>query len=427
MSSYAKIRLSSRSNGSHVGNAVLVKDDSNQFVIIGSDTLSFFSGYVGARRMTHGGLTFESASVSLTSRTLRQGDRFDSFETALVRERTMNDSLLAGFRVELVGGAIQEMPVFTTVNFDDLFAEEAREAFVSSGILIKQAYTQNETYSGMGSYHANRNAHRALNTPIRADKPWRIGVELEVYARTQDFFNTITRARTNWFMCERDSSLTEASGLGIELKTIPLRACDAKSVDFWAEPMDKLGKLARSKGCPSTGLHVHISKEILGTTEQERQTNLNKLCTFYTYYVEDDPAAHAKNVTICGRQRGYGTGSLDATKTTLSEFSKKIGLNKVGESEAAFTEMAETVKAGYQGQRWDINVGNWNSIGTIEFRKADGRISKTRLAAVCTWWEQMCLYTKETHPKDFSFDRFFEKVCREYPAVAYFFQQDEEQ
>ena len=254
-------------------------------------------------------------------------------------------------------------------------------------------------------------------------------MELELYARTRDAYNKITGVESNWFQCERDGSLSESidgvSGLGIEMKTIPLKACDAKSVDFWAAPMAKLAQLAKSKNNHSTGLHVHIGKEILGNSDVQRQKTLDKLTWFYYYLIEDVPENHAKNVKICGRERGYST-SPDAGKTELADFAKSIGFDAVQKAPEAFNKMAKTVKDKVSGLRDDINLAHLNDYGTIEFRKGKGAIGKTRLAAIVTWWEQMCLYCRDTDPANLSFSNFFEKVTRENPAVAYFFNTDEE-
>ncbi len=293
----------------------------------------------------------------------------------------------------------------------------------ATSVAILEGYTRTEIYTGFSAYHHNQRVHR-FNTPIVPDKPWRIGVELEVYARSREAYNTITSARSNWFQCESDSSLSQAS-FPIELKTIPLRACDAKSVEFWEAPMRSLATLAKSKGYTSTGLHIHIGKEILGDTESERQETLNKLCWFYVYRIENVPDAHAKNVIIAGRERGYA-GSLEDNKTALADFAEMVGFKAVAASKPAFDKMASEVKVKTQGQRWDINLGPYNSYGTIEFRKGDGRISKTRLAALVTWWEQMTLYCRNTRQDQLDFDEFFTNVCAEYPAVQYFFTQDEE-
>ena len=426
MITYIKARAYNKTNGEFKGNFLIVKQEreSHADFFAVARTADITLGDLNLSAFTLGSEASFSASEGVNSVAIASHVHpVNSFSTTVIACRRDRNSVLFPYRISLSDEVFTLNEVFTSVDLDDVFLAEQRQTFQSSGVLIKPGYTQNEVYTGFGSYHSNQRRH-TFNTPIEADKPWRIGIELEVYARTQAAYDRITSARTNWFQCEADGSLNQHSW-PIELKTIPLKACDAKSVDFWAEPMRKLGELAVSKGFTSTGLHVHISKEILGSTEQERQNNLNKLCTFYTYYVEDDPAAHAKNVTICGRQQGYA-GSIAGTKSELGEFAKKIGINKVAESADAFKQMADSIKAGYSNQRWDINLGNWNSYGTVEFRKADGRISKTRLAAVVTWWEQMCLYCKETHPKDFSFDAFFGKVCREYPAVAFFFNQDDE-
>ena len=290
-------------------------------------------------------------------------------------------------------------------------------------VAMLEGYTRTDIYSGFSGYHHNQRNHR-FNTPIVADKPWRIGIELEVYARSQAAYNTITGARSNWFQCESDGSLHEAN-YPIEIKTIPLRACDAKSVEFWDAPMRKLASLAKSKEYRSTGLHVHIGKEILGDNERERTETLNKLCWFYVYRIENVPDAHAKNVTMAGREHGYA-GSLDGSKSELADFAELVGYKAACGNKAAFDKMAGQVRQKTASQRWDINLQHLNDYGTVEFRKGDGRISKTRLAGLVTWWEQMVLYCR-THTQDqLDFDEFFAAVCAEYPAVAYFFTRDEE-
>lgn len=293
----------------------------------------------------------------------------------------------------------------------------------TESVAILEGYTRTEMYSGFGGYHSNQRSHR-FNTPLVADKPWRIGIELEVYARSREAFNTITGARSNWFQCERDGSLGQAE-YPIELKTIPLRACDAKSVDFWDAPMRRLASLAKSKEYRSTGLHVHIGKEILGSNTREQNDTLNKLCWFYVYRVESNPDAHAKNVTMAGREHGYA-GTLEDSKAELANFAELVGYKAACGNKQAFDMMAGQVRQKTASQRWDINIQHLNDYGTIEFRKGDGRISKTRLAGLVTWWEQMVLYCRNHSQDQLDFDDFFAGVCAEYPAVAYFFTQDEE-
>lgn len=433
-----KIRVSVASNGAFKCNALMVKT-------------TRLTKLVTENVFVPGGLTTEPEHVAcaINGASLRFAQTIhainvpsaagvapcadDSFVTAMLMLESFAPT--SDYRFEPVGEArFIRHGEFVTFDFASEFADaNARNADIS-GVAFKDGYERSITYSGIdcyhgsiGSYHRTRGRGR-FNLPLSQDKPWRIGVELEVYARNTEAFRTITDASSNWFICEHDGSLTESingdTHLGIEIKTIPLKACDAKSVDFWAAPMARLKQLAMSHDQQSTGLHVHIGKEILGDTEAERQDTLNKLSFFYYYLVEDIPANHAKNVAICGRERGYGT--LDNGMTELGNIAKEVGLEHFQKAEKAFKELSSGVKDKISGYRGDINMGNLETYGTIEFRKGKGSIGKTRLAALVTWWEQMCLYCRHTPGAELNFDAFFTKVTREYPAVAYYFQQEQE-
>lgn len=436
MINYLKARLYNRMTNAHEGDGVIVKlprgnaGSANFYFVYRDNDFRNFST-TAEPASANIGFSYASYQLMFTSEQhplrrvhIAAGRVLDSFETLIISERLRTDSVFSRYRVILGDEVFDDNGGVFAVNFEDFFVVEAHEETNVQGILIKNAYTQTYMYSGFGAYH-HHTYRNQFNTPIGNDKPYRIGVELEVYARNRQAYEKITTSRTNWFQCEMDGSLDEHN-YPIEIKTIPLRPSDATSVDFWNEPLTKLGQLAMSKECHSTGLHVHISKEILGSSETERQRNLSKLCTFYTYYVEDDAQAHAKNVTICGREAGYA-GTLEGAKSDLSEFSKMIGFNVIArQSDTAFNRVADDIKSHIASQRWDINIRHWNDYGTIEFRKGDGSISKTRMSALCSWWEQMCLYCKETHPRDFSFDDFFNRACHESPSIAYFFQRDVE-
>ena len=432
-----KIRITVASNGASKSNALLVKDGRGRFFILSDSALPMPANDDNIMRefadrlfphieVPSNGLVFQYKVDPIVTRSL------DSFATAILAMETTTISTYGNYRYEMVEGGFSLLDIngdIPTIRLGD-----AQSVSDTTGIAIKSGYTRQYTYTGMEGYHSSiastNGRHRAqFNTPLSPDKPWRIGVELELYARTRDAYNKITGVESNWFQCERDGSLSESidgvSGLGIEMKTIPLKACDAKSVDFWAAPMAKLAQLAKSKNNHSTGLHVHIGKEILGNSDVQRQKTLDKLTWFYYYLIEDVPENHAKNVKICGRERGYST-SPDAGKTELADFAKSIGFDAVQKAPEAFNKMAKTVKDKVSGLRDDINLAHLNDYGTIEFRKGKGAIGKTRLAAIVTWWEQMCLYCRDTDPANLSFSNFFEKVTGENPAVAYFFNTDEE-
>jgi hypothetical protein len=444
MIAYQKLRISVASNGAFKSNALLVKVNGDFTLltderitgiadaIITQRHISFSDGAgrtltvaAGAGRSLFSGVSVDNAEFTTVFRALFQPtDSFASACLALQERLPFNN-----YRYETVdNGVVLADGSNAIADFAGLFSAVETAAATISGVAFKDGYTRTNRYRGMGGYHSNQHRH-AFNTPLVADKPWRIGVELELYARTRNDFDKITETESNWFQCERDGSLSEniggVSGLGIEIKTIPLKACDAKSVDFWAEPMAELTRRAKSKGCTTTGLHVHIGKEILGNNDAERQRTLDKLTWFYYYLIEDIQENHRKNVTICGRERGYST-NVDAGKTELADFAKSIGFDTVQKVPDAFKKMAGSVKDKIRNQRDDINIAHLNDYGTIEFRKGKGIIGKTRMAAIVTWWEQMCLYCRETAPQDLSFDAFFAKVTRENPAVAYFFNQDDE-
>lgn len=426
MNIYRKIRVEAGSNGELRQRGILVMNNGGALVYATAQDNIAFPADPGQVRM--------SVIIRAEHVACAQAQMPVSFAT-ITRSIGQYFPFLAPFRVHLDGEAVP-VQAGSVIDLGEIFpaqpAEGAAQAQTGpdSEVAIKSGYTSTEIYSGFGGYHSNQRCHR-FNTPLTADRPWRIGVELEVYARSDEARRTITGARSNWFQCESDSSLHDSafggSARAIELKTIPLRACDAKSVDFWSAPMARLAQLARSKGSSTTGLHVHIGKEILGDSETERQKTLAKLNLFYVYMVEDDPDAHQKNVIICGREHGY-SGCLEGAKSEVVDFAKECGLKTMlgGMSERGQQIVSQALNEKCRSQRWDINIGNYNSYGTIEFRKGDGRISKTRMAGLVTWWEQMCLYCRNTPWNELDFNAFFRKVTSENPCVSYFFNQDEE-
>lgn len=429
MLQYVKAKFYNRENGQFKLNALLVKLD-------GTTDSNLSSFYIVApaqdiNSASHGSPYIEFDNhVRFTSvrplygMHLFTGTPVDSFETCLISERLRPASFFSRYNAvlhdEVVTVGRQGTPA--VINYDELFEAATSQVSSTDNLLMLPNYTANSIYTGQLNYHNYQRNGARFNTPLDNDKPYRIGIELELYAKDAESYNKIIRARTNWFQCERDSSLRERE-YPIEMKTIPLRPCDATSLEFWHRPMSRLHQLAVSGSYSTTGLHVHISKEIFGRTESERTTNIQKLIWFYTYFVEDDPQAHAKNAKICGREHGYSV-SDDGAKTEVSEIIKLLGLNTIGQNDEAFGKVAEGMYSKCMDHRDDVNIKHLNDYGTVEFRKGKGYISRYRLAGLCTWWEQMCLYCNETHPRNMSFDAFFERVMQ-FPAVSFFFRERE--
>lgn len=427
MSSFIKVKLFGKSDNSFKGFGLVVRNvlsnGSVKFLLITSkelfpaatenNTACSFALANGARIRRSQGLCAQVMSSHC---------QVDSFSTVIVAERAEAEGLFRNFIVHSDYVETQ-LDCDYAVDFDSLFAAERERALADSSILVKNNYEQRNVYSGFQSYHHYH--HQGFNNPVvGSESPYKIGVELEIYARNRSSYEKITGARTNWFQCERDGSLTQSvngvSGLGIEIKTIPLRREDAVSASFWEEPLNKLSALGLSKEYSSTGLHVHIGKEAFGATPREQQKNIDKLCFFYVYMVEDVPENHAKNVIICGREHGY-SGELSDCKSPLADFVMRNHLVNLTGAESAVLEAAHDVNSIMSRSRWDINLQHLNDYGTVEFRKAKGSIGLTRMIAVISWWEQMILYTKSRSLTECSFDGFLQFACQNSPEIAFYF------
>lgn len=417
MKCFIRVKLGNVRTGAFIANGLFVKTDDNYYFVTDNNNIA-----LPAENAVIDGIAFTSETSPVHIVKL-EAEPSDSFVTLALC--VSDDAGICGtnYIVTLDDHVIETNDVFN-YSLTELFAVAQHEASIIGGVAIKAGYTQTQMYSGFGSYHLNQRIHR-FNTPLQADKPWRIGIELELYAKNQAAYNAITGARSNWFQCEADSSLNQAA-YPIEMKTIPLKACDAHNVDFWDEPMARLKQLANSKSYTSTGLHVHIGREILGDNHAEQMKTLDKLLFFYTYLLEDVDENNEKNIIICGRAQGYNCQKGEC-KTEMGDIAKELGMEALTKSPTLATKVGESMRNRCESHRGDINIRNLDSYGTIEFRKGKGIIGKTRIAGLVTWWEQMCLYCRNTPASDLSFNDFFTKVCRENPCVSYFFQRDEEQ
>lgn len=256
---------------------------------------------------------------------------------------------------------------------------------------ISDQYTTDSIYSGYHGYHYHRG--RAMNQPKRPSGRYRMGIELEVEFQGDEERDGFTEKTSNWFYCESDGSL---GGYGCEIITIPLLPKDAKSIEFWNTLTDSIRDIATSWDSPRCGLHVHISREILGRSESEQTENLGKLLYLYHHYVKDT----RMNIKIFGRERGYHdhdgkTPYGDAVKTIGSQILKSKDIkNKLS------TEMIYKTNT---DRYFDINIRNEK---TIEFRKGKGSLASERIVAVVEYCELMCKYVKDTPWQQLSYQDF---------------------
>lgn len=241
-------------------------------------------------------------------------------------------------------------------------------------------YTQSE-YAGFDDYHAS---HRVtMNTPANGYTGYRIGVELETEFATVAARSQFTVTPRNWFFCEADGSLNNA---GCEIITIPLIPADAKSRSTWKPICDRLKQLgATSWDNNRCGLHVHIGREILGETADEREATLSRLLLFYNLYLNDDITA----TKVFGRSRCYNENTHDRTQ----EFA---AVKTLGGEVLKIKDVAERVGKAVKDRNnsaryYTINTTNR---ATIEFRKGRGSLSVDRIQTIVTFCEAVCLYVR---------------------------------
>jgi hypothetical protein len=252
-------------------------------------------------------------------------------------------------------------------------------------------YEKRAMYSGFHGYHHHHHAY--LNNPTHSYTGHRIGIELEVEFSFSSKIEDFCDIKSNWFYRESDSSL---GGYGCEIITIPLLPKDAKSIDFWKPLTDYLGSRAKSWDTGRCGLHVHIGREILGRTDEEKSETIGKLLYLYHHFVKDT----RMNVKIYGRDRGY---HAQDGKTSAGTSAKELGsevLKIKGVKDKVKNAMFNRSE---QDRYFDINLRNTH---TIEFRKGIGSINAKRISMVVAYCERMCLYAKSTPWQQISYEDF---------------------
>ena len=252
-------------------------------------------------------------------------------------------------------------------------------------------YTSDTEYVGFHSYHHHHGV--SMNMPKRRFSGYRIGIELEV-----EFMSDSKRAKfcdtpSNWFYCESDGSL---GSYGCEIITIPLLPKDAKSVDFWKPLTDYLGSRAKSWDTGRCGLHVHIGREILGVSDEEKSETIGKLLYLYHHFVKDT----RMNIKIYGRERGYHDQD---GKSVAGSSAKELGSEVLKIKSVREKVKDAMIEKSSRDRYFDINLRNTH---TIEFRKGRGSIKPERITMVVDYCERMCLYAKSTPWQQINYEDF---------------------
>lgn len=264
---------------------------------------------------------------------------------------------------------------------------------------FNEHYTTDTKYSGMSGYHSHD--HDEYNTPIEVSSipsnTYKIGVELEVEFNSSTLKNKFTREnKSNWFMCERDGSLSDSTG--VEIITIPMLPEHIKDMETWEPLIEYLSGKAISWDSSRCGLHVHIGRPILGSTPEQQSETTGKLLYLYHHFLNGTEL----NTRIFGRSRSYNekdgkTKEGEAVATLGSQVFQLDGVKdkvKKGMIEKSSTD-----------RYFDINLTNTH---TIEFRKGRGSIKASRITMVITYCEAMCQYAKHAEWKDISLENFID-------------------
>lgn len=329
--------------------------------------------------------------TSFLQETTAVGNAIRSFEALMVGRNLTNTDYECATRVFPFRRGSTPTP---TMRGDEEDEMRAAPADIPTAIVSPEYTTEND-YVGYSAYHAHH-GHEP-NHPVNPAGEYMIGVELEVECHSSADKLKLNNIHSNWFYQERDGSLSDR---GTELITVPLRAKDARNVEFWKPMTTVISKLADSWRCSSTGLHVHISRTILGDTAQKSSETLGKLLYFWHHIVLDGGAAERKNAEIYGRSTCYHQMN---GKTESGRAAKALGAIALKHKDVA-KAVAESMMAQTERERYyDINTTN---PATIEFRKGKGSINPQRITNIVAWSELMVLYCKVTKWEDLSFDGF---------------------
>ena len=280
------------------------------------------------------------------------------------------------------------------VHHDDQSQQSAplRERFINPN------YEVETIYSGKHAYHSH---HEGYQNKLlqQSDERYRIGVELEIVAINRRTYDEIVNSSSNWFYMERDGSLPD---LGIELITVPLGVEDARSAEFWRPLCEWLSSRAVSESQESTGLHVHIGRGALTSSDRAKnRMSLGKLLYFYHHIVLDGGRNEEFNAKLYGRRHGYHD---PGGKTETGELALCMPQDTMDNNERARNILANAMleKTG-EARYFDINLQNSS---TIEFRKGKGTLNADKIAAIVQYNETMLKYVQITPWGKLSYDGF---------------------
>lgn len=250
------------------------------------------------------------------------------------------------------------------------------------GTLCDDNYTADVIHTDTNSYHSTRTLNKAKEA-----QPYYIGVELELIARNAQCYRAMNRIESNIWHRERDCSIGDS---GQEWITCPLRVKDAINQDFWATSMDVLTQFAISRTSTATGLHVHISREAFGASEEAQAETLAKVVFFHDHILSNSTLSR-----IYGRSESVHYAHINHDDDDNA--AKLASLAKIAPALLRADGVADVLKASYSyhnGDRYQrINTAKE---ATIEFRQGKGQINSEAIATLCQFVDAIVRFCRET-------------------------------
>lgn len=228
----------------------------------------------------------------------------------------------------------------------------------------------------MGYHNGRRQGYNYYKG--RYNAPYSIGIELECVAPRE-----VELMPSNYFSYESDGSIS-GLGFGVEFVSMPIPHTLARRSEMWdgvCNWLEAKGFKSWELGESTCGLHVHIGREVLGTTNEERSENLGKLV--YLYNNINDNVRKAIFGRPCGRWcNNDNLRTLNAINTLEGNVTKE-----------AFTNVGNE-KSAQRDRYFEINVTNPH---TIEFRRGRGSVNAKRIAMVVAFCDLLCEYASRTN------------------------------
>jgi hypothetical protein len=273
----------------------------------------------------------------------------------------------------------------TMITFKDIIpVSDSQRENTRALELIYDEYEDDLIFQGKHSYHHYHG--EMMNEPLEpTPREFLVGVELELECRDNGRYEDIRhKFKSNVFMMERDGSLND---FGIEFITVPLRRIDAVNESFWDKFVKTVGTYIESIPSPLCGLHVHLSRCILGDTRTEQEKTLGKLLYFYNHIVNEKSAF---NTNIFGRSRGYRANEC---KTSIGDACSVLGNIALRNDEVLRILDSSLKTLCYTERYFDINIQNKS---TIEFRRGRATTKPDRIVDIINYCISLCEFCRKS-------------------------------